>query len=57
VDLTLRREKLAGSWDASAMLVNLFNSDAKEPTYRSSGMISDLPLSRRAIYIQLKLNM
>lgn len=57
VDMTLRREKLAGSWDASAMLVNLFNSDAKEPTYNSVGMISDLPLSRRAIYIQLKLNM
>jgi iron complex outermembrane receptor protein len=54
VDLTLRREKFAGSWDARAMLTNLFNRDAREPTFRSVGMHSDLPLPGRAFYIQIQ---
>jgi iron complex outermembrane receptor protein len=57
VDLILRREKLAGDWDARAMVTNLFNSDAREPTFKSVGMYSDLPLPGRAFYVQLQLNM
>ena len=58
VDLTLRREKLAGNWDVRAMVINLFNADAREPTFYSvKGMPSDLPLPGRAFYIQLQLNM
>jgi iron complex outermembrane receptor protein len=55
VDLTLRRERFAGGWDARAMVTNLFNRDAREPTFQSVGM-SDLPLAGRAFYIQLQLN-
>ena len=54
VDLSLRREKFAGSWEARAMLTNLFNSDAREPTFKSVGMFSDLPLPGRAFYLQLQ---
>lgn len=65
VDLTLRREKIAGDWDVRAMVMNLFNRDAREPTLMSAGTtvpgnpvtLSDLPLAGRSFYIQLKLNM
>jgi outer membrane receptor for ferrienterochelin and colicins len=56
VDLTLRRERFAGGWDVRAMVSNLFDRDAREPTYKSVGMYSDLPLPGRAFYIQLQLN-
>jgi iron complex outermembrane receptor protein len=56
VDLTLRREKLEGNWDVRAMVTNLFNADAREPTFYSVlGMPSDLPLPGRAFFIQLQL--
>jgi outer membrane receptor for ferrienterochelin and colicins len=54
VNLTLRREKFAGGWEARAMVANLFNSNALEPTFASAGIPSDLPLSGRAFYIQLQ---
>jgi iron complex outermembrane receptor protein len=56
VDLSLRREKVAGDWDLRAMVTNLFNSNAMEPTFKSVNMYSDLPLAGRAFYIQLQLN-
>lgn len=57
VDLTLRREKIAGDLDVRAMVTNLFNANAREPTFMSVGMYSDLPLPGRAFYIQLQLNL
>jgi outer membrane receptor for ferrienterochelin and colicins len=54
VDLTLRREKFAGDWNASAMVTNLFGSNALEPTFLSSGIPSDLPLPGRALYVQVQ---
>ncbi len=57
VDLTLRRERIAYGWDARAVVTNLFNRNAKEPTYMSSGMPSDLPLAGRTIYIQMQLHL
>ena len=54
VDLTLRREKFADNWDARAMVTNLFNSNALEPTFMSVGIPSDLPLPGRAIYFQIQ---
>jgi iron complex outermembrane receptor protein len=58
VDLTLRREKFADGWDVRAMVTNLFNADAREPTFYSVlGMPSDLPLPGRAFYIQFQLNL
>lgn len=62
VDLTLRRESFAGNWDMRAMVTNLFDRDAREPTFQSVGTtvpgnpitLSDLPLPGRAYYIQLQ---
>jgi len=54
VDLTLQREKFAGSWDARASVTNLFDRKAWEPTFMSVGTPSDLPLPGRAFYIQLQ---
>ncbi|MDD2914774.1 MAG: TonB-dependent receptor [Gallionella sp.] len=52
VDLTLRHEKIASDWEISATVTNLFNRDAREPTFKSVGMNSDLPLPGRAFYVQ-----
>jgi outer membrane receptor for ferrienterochelin and colicins len=57
VDVTLRRERFAGDWDVRAMVTNLFNADAREPTFKSVGMYSDLPLPGRAFYIQMQLDL
>ncbi|MDP1612686.1 MAG: TonB-dependent receptor [Sulfuritalea sp.] len=54
VDLTLRREKFAAGWDARVMVTNLFDSDAMEPTFKSAGMNSDLPLAGRAFHLQVQ---
>ncbi|MGB7597728.1 MAG: TonB-dependent receptor [Gallionella sp.] len=54
VDLTLRRKSFAGDWDVSAMVTNLFDRAAWEPTFQSVGMISDLPLPGRAFYLQFQ---
>jgi len=53
VDLNLRRENFAGGWEVRAMVTNLFNRDAREPTFQSVGMPSDLPLPGRAFYLQI----
>lgn len=52
VDLILRREKIANGWDVRASVTNLFNSNALEPTFLTSGIPSDLPLPGRAFYIE-----
>jgi outer membrane receptor for ferrienterochelin and colicins len=57
VDLALRREMIVDGLEVNAMVTNLFNSNAKEPTFKSVGMYSDLPLPGRAFYIQLQLNL
>ena len=54
VDLTLRREKFAGGWEARAKVTNIFNSNALEPTFISAGIPSDLPLPGRGFYIQFQ---
>lgn len=54
VDLTLRRDKLPNGWEVSGMLLNLFNVDAREPTFKSVGMYSDIPLPGRAFYLQFQ---
>jgi outer membrane receptor for ferrienterochelin and colicins len=65
VDLTLRRESVAGDWDMRAMVTNLFDRDAREPTFQSVGTtvpgnpitLSDLPLPGRAVYLQFQHNL
>lgn len=54
VDLILRREKFAGNWDARAVVTNLLDRNAWEPTFKSSGITSDLPLPSRAFYLQIQ---
>lgn len=54
VDMTLRREKFADGWDARAMVTNLFNSNALEPSFLSSTIPSDLPLPGPAFYVQVQ---
>ena len=62
VDLTLRRKSFAGDWELRAMVTNLFDRDAKEPTFQSVGTtlpgnpitLSDLPLPGRAVYLELQ---
>lgn len=54
VDLTLRREKFTNDWEVSAMARNLFNVDAREPTFKAVGMVADLPLPGRAFYVQFQ---
>jgi len=54
LDMTLRREEFADGWDARATVTNLFNSNAMEPTFLSSGIGSDLPLPGRAWNLQVQ---
>jgi iron complex outermembrane receptor protein len=62
VDLTLRRKSFAGDWDMRAMVTNLFDRAAWEPTFQSVGRtvpgnpitLSDLPLPGRAFYLELQ---
>lgn len=54
VDLTLRREKIAGNWDLRASVLNLFNREAKEPSLAPGSIPYDLPLARRSFYLQLQ---
>ncbi len=56
IDLTLRREKFAGDWEISAMVNNLFDRKAWEPTFKAVGMTADLPLPGRALYLQIQYN-
>jgi outer membrane receptor for ferrienterochelin and colicins len=54
VDLILRRDGIAGNWNIRAMVTNLFDRNAMEPTFKSVGMTSDLPLPGRAFYLQFQ---
>jgi outer membrane receptor for ferrienterochelin and colicins len=54
VDMTLRREKFLGNWDVRASVLNLFNRDAREPSFAPGNIPFDLPLPGRAFYIQLQ---
>ncbi|MDD5058490.1 MAG: TonB-dependent receptor [Sideroxydans sp.] len=54
VDMNLRCENFVEGWDARVMITNLFNRNALEPTFLSSGITSDLPLPGRALYVQLQ---
>jgi outer membrane receptor for ferrienterochelin and colicins len=52
VDLTLRREKVADNWDVRATVLNLFDRDAREPTFAPGNVPFDLPQPGRAFYLQ-----
>ncbi|MBI3283390.1 MAG: TonB-dependent receptor [Burkholderiales bacterium] len=52
-DVTLRRERLLGNWDVRASVLNVFNRDAREPTFAPGNIPFDLPLPGRAFYLEL----
>ncbi len=56
IDLSLRREKLFGNWEARAAVQNLFNQDVREPSLAPGNLPNDLPLPGRTFYVQLQHN-
>lgn len=54
VDLTVRREKIAGNWEFQATMRNLFNRNAREPSFAPGNIPFDLPLPGRAFYVQIQ---
>lgn len=54
VDLNLRREKLIGNWSVSAMVLNVFNRDAREPSFAPGNIPFDFPLPGRTFYVQFQ---
>ncbi|MFC6520416.1 TonB-dependent receptor plug domain-containing protein [Undibacterium arcticum] len=54
LDLSLRREQLAGGWTVNAMLLNLFNQDVREPSLAPGNIPFDLPLPGRTFYVQFQ---
>lgn len=54
VDLTLRTAQQKRGWDFSASVFNLFNADIREPTKAASGIIYDLPMPRRTVWLQVR---
>lgn len=54
VDLTLRTTQQKRGWDFSASIFNLFNADIREPTKAASGIVYDLPMPRRTLWLQAR---
>lgn len=54
VDLSLRRERLWSNWNVSVSVRNLFNRDAREPTFAPGNVPNDIPLPGRAVWLQLE---
>lgn len=53
VDLSLRTRVGGGRWDVSAGVRNLFNSDAREPSFApGTALPNDLPMAGRSAYVQ-----
>lgn len=59
VDLVLRREKLFGNLELRGLVLNLFDADAREPSFAPGPLVPtpipyDLPLPGRAFYVQMQ---
>lgn len=54
LDLNLRREQVAGGWSVNALIQNLFDRDAREPSLAPGNIPFDLPLPGRAVYVQFQ---
>jgi outer membrane receptor for ferrienterochelin and colicin len=57
VDLVLRTDHGRNRWDFSTTIRNLFNTDAREPSLAPGVIPNDLPLARRAFYVQAQYSM
>lgn len=54
VDLTLRSEQPRRGWDFSASVRNLFDADIREPSKPGSGIVDDLPMPGRTVWVQAR---
>ncbi len=53
VDLTVARQDAGGKWELRAGVANLFDTDAREPTFAPGNVRYDLPLAGRSFTLQL----
>lgn len=56
-DLTLRHQKAFGNCDVRATVLNVFNRDAREPSFAPGNIPYDIPLPRRAFNVELSYRM
>ncbi len=56
VDLTLRSQAFSDQWELAAGVRNLFNSSPEEPTEAGLNISNDLPLERRTIFAEFRVN-
>ena len=56
-DLTLRTKAFSNKWELSVGAKNLFNSSPEEPTDASFNISNDLPLERRTIFAEFRINL
>lgn len=57
VDLTLRTKAFSDKWEFSLGARNLFNSSPEEPTDASFNISNDLPLERRSVFAEFRINL
>ena len=56
-DLTLRSNAFSDQWELAVGVRNLFNSSPEEPTDPSLNISNDLPLERRSVFAELRVNL
>lgn len=56
VDLTLRTKAFSDKWEFGFGARNLFNSSPEEPTDASFNISNDLPLERRTVFAELRID-
>ncbi|MBS1189044.1 MAG: TonB-dependent receptor [Rhodocyclaceae bacterium] len=52
LDLTLATRRHKNQWDFTAKVRNLFDADVREPSPAAAQIPNDLPMARRAFYLQ-----
>lgn len=57
LDLTIRSRAFSDQWELSAGVRNLFNSSPEEPTDSTLNISNDLPLERRTVFAEFRLNL
>lgn len=55
-DLTLRSKAFSNKWEAAIGARNLFNSSPEEPTDAGLNISNDLPLERRTVFAEFRIN-
>lgn len=56
-DLTLRSKAFSDHWEFALGVRNLFNSSPEEPTDAAFNISNDLPLERRSVFAELRVNL